>query len=498
MKALSEIFPDWNLEDNGGIKITDVTDDSRKVTVGGLFVAVQGNKEDGRTFIQDAIVKGASCVVFQAENEKRRLFSGDGVLFFQVPDVRAELACIAANFFDSSFENIVTVTGTNGKSSTVDIFRQILNNLNLSTGSIGTLGVIAPNYLQKSEKYLTCPGAIELHQILHSLSGKVRNIAIEASSHGIVQRRVANIDFRACGFTNFTEDHLDYHKTMAEYWRAKRLLFSELAPKSATFVINADVHEEQSEDAKSIAKDRGMKCITYGYNHTDMQIESVEISEISQLVRFEFLNKKYTFELPLVGKFQVYNALCALGMCWSCGVDMSDCVDVMQMIKPIPGRMELIVTNCGSRIFVDYAHTPDALQNAIISLKKSTIGRVFVVFGCGGERDQQKRKIMGQLAEKYADVVIVTDDNPRSEDPETIRKEICVGCPHGVEIPERAEAIRYAIHLLSAGDSLLIAGKGHETYQMVGERKLHFSDKEVVLSEFHAFDREIKRSNNVW
>lgn len=478
MKKLSELFcPNILTSEQASIEISDISDDSRKVSSGSMFIAIPGNNCNGERYIPDAIANGAKVILLQGEKNHNLIEKYEDVVFLFVPDIRGSMADVADNFFESSFDNITTVTGTNGKSSTVDIFRQIMNNLGVPTASIGTLGVISKHYKEKFEKHLTSPGSIELHKILHDLTGKVRDVVMEASSHGIKQRRISGIKFSVCGFTNFSEDHLDYHKTMDDYWKAKLLLFSSLAPQTAKFVVNADC--EKSKDIEKIASSRKIQSLSYGRNGQDFRLLNIEPCGTNQLVTFENSGRLCCYDLPLVGEFQVYNSLCAIGMCCCCGAPMGDIVEVMSQIQAIPGRLELVATSNGNNIFVDYAHTPMALQSAILSLKKS--GPVAVVFGCGGDRDKQKRKIMGQIAQKYADTVIVTDDNPRNENPAEIRNDVMEGCPKAIEIADRSEAIHYAIDKIQPGYSLLVAGKGHEDYQIIGNQTTHFSDKEVIL-----------------
>lgn len=483
MKKLSELFCPYVFDpEYASAEISDVTDDSRCVTPGSMFIAVPGNACSGEMYVQEAVKKGAKVILLQKEKNGKLSEQCDGVIFLFTDDVRAEMPRAAGNFFESSFDNMAAVTGTNGKSSTADIFRQLMNLLNIPTASIGTLGVIAEGYTQRSEKHLTSPGSIELNKILHDLTGKVRSVVMEASSHGIEQRRMANLNFTVCGFTNFSEEHLDYHETMENYWHAKSLLFSELAPGTAKFVVNADC--EKSEEIEKIAAARGIQCFSYGLNGRSFKIMDMVPSGTHQYVLFRYNERVYLYDLPLMGEFQVYNSLCALAMCHCCGAEVSDLVKIMPKLQPISGRLELVASINGtgknaSNIFVDYAHTPAALQSAVSALKQT--GSVSAVFGCGGDREKQKRGIMGRIAQESADYVVVTDDNPRTEDPAEIRKSIMKECPKAKEIADRAEAICYAIDNLQPGCSLLIAGKGHEDYQIIGDKTIHFSDKEVVL-----------------
>ena len=489
MKLLSELLSNETLSQNSDLNykkllVSDICDDSRKASDSSLFVAINGNKIDGKKYIDDAILNGAKYIVFESIESEIESQHCD-VFFIKTKNARKELAHIASRFFESNLDNIVAVTGTNGKSSTVDITRQIWTYANRKAISVGTLGIIySDGHVKKLSGTLTCPPSIELHKIFNSLSkydSAKFSAAIEASSHGIIQHRLDYIPFSVCAFTNFTQDHLDYHKTMEQYWQAKERLFFELANNNTKFVINAD--DPKSENIKSIAKERNISCVDYGYNAKDIKIIDIKAEQTHQFVSALFFGKKISFYLPLFGKFQVYNSLCAAANCYFTGVKLETIIEAFEKLQPINGRLELITNFNSANIYVDYAHTPDALQNSILSLREHKPKRIITVFGCGGERDHQKRKIMGKVAENLSDIVIVTDDNPRQESPKEIRKMIMEGCPNALEIGNRKNAIESAIDMLQDGDALLIAGKGHENYQQIGKDFIHFSDKEVVLNK---------------
>ncbi len=460
------------------LTITDIVDDSRKASPDCMFVAIKGNCSDGNAYILDAISKGAKFILQGDESLQAKRYNvetKDDIVYITVPNVRKELARICSIFWPRNFEHAVAVTGTNGKSSTVDIVRQIWINSGKEAASIGTLGVITKDSIKSTS--LTSPGPIDLRHFFSDL--KATHIAMEASSHGLNQYRLDNINFDVCAFTNFTQDHLDYHKNFENYWKAKERLFSELGKK--TFVINAD--DDKCSRILEIAKERGINCITYGKHSEQIKLVSVQEIDQYQQVTILFNGKEITFDLSLAGEFQVYNTLCAMGICYATGIPIDQICSTLSKLTPINGRLELVGQKNEANIYIDYAHTPDALKNALISLRNHTKNKLAVVFGCGGNRDKDKRCIMGHIANDYADKVVVTDDNPRKENPQTIRNMILKGCPEAKEIGNRAEALKFAIQGLHPGDILLVAGKGHEDYQILAEGKIHFSDKEVILEE---------------
>ncbi|MDR0968361.1 MAG: UDP-N-acetylmuramoyl-L-alanyl-D-glutamate--2,6-diaminopimelate ligase [Holosporaceae bacterium] len=480
MKKLGELFE--NVDDYKNEIVQDICDNSKTASVGSLFVALTRDEESGRKYIEEAIARGAKYILQESEDEKERVENKNGVVLFFVKNVRAELARVASKFYESRFNKIVAVTGTNGKSSTVDILRQIWINAGIDAASVGTLGVITKNGRANLSHDMTSPDCVELRKILWRLSENgVKNVAMETTAHGIAQRRIDEIKFDVCAFTNFSQDHLDYFKTFENYWNAKARLFLELASRQSVFVVNAD--DPKSEKICEIAAARGIKCASYGRTSNDVKIIDIEQEESTQRVKASFFGKEISFVLPLQGAFQVYNSLCAAEIAYLAGTNIEEIIDGIQKLHPINGRMELVARYRSAAIYIDYAHTPDALKNALISLRNHAKNRIIAVFGCGGNRDEQKRKLMGEIAKEFADVAIVTDDNPRDEDPARIRKAILEGCPQAIEIGNRRKAIESAIEMSSAGDAALIAGKGHETYQKIGKKILEFSDREVILNK---------------
>lgn len=457
--------------------VTDVCDDSRKATNGSLFVAITGNDADGKKYIDDAIANGAKYIL----SDYKQKIKLKNATYISSRNARRELAYIASHFFENNLRDIVAVTGTNGKSSTVDIIRQIWAYAGRNAASIGTLGVISSDGTsRKLSTTLTCPGPIELHRIFESFEDKKNpfSIAMEASSHGLSQFRLDYVPLSVCAFTNFSQDHLDYHENMENYWNAKERLFRELATSGTKFVANAD--DPKSRIIRRLRGKRGIEYVDYGYAANAIKIIFVKAEANYQWVSAEFFGKKVDIALPLFGKFQVYNSLCAAATCHLTGVPADTVLEALEKLRPINGRLELVSTFCKAKIYVDYAHTPDALKTALSSLREHKPKRIITVFGCGGDRDKQKRPLMGKIAEQFSDIVIVTDDNPRTEFPETIREEILKGTQHAKECGDRRQAIEMAIELLQPGDFLLIAGKGHENYQIIGKEKIRFSDKEVV------------------
>lgn len=474
MKKLEDFFS--VNDDLKNLAVMNVVDDSRKATSGSMFFAITGNASDGNIFIQDAIKNGSKFIV--SRGEKFSVKKYDDVVFISVTNPRKELARICSIFWPINFDCVVAVTGTNGKSSTVDIVRQIWINSGINAASVGTLGIITKNSEIKGS--LTSPGSIALHHIFDSFKkSDIKNVALEASSHGLDQYRIDDIKFSVCAFTNFTQDHLDYHKTFEDYWLAKERLFSELG--GDFFIINSD--DIMSEKIEKIACQKSIKCISYGKKSNQIKLISVRKIDQYQKVKVSFFGREIEFDLSLAGGFQVYNSLCAMGICYATGISIEAICNSLKKLKPINGRLELVGQHNGANIYIDYAHTPDALKNAVLSLRKHTKNKLVLVFGCGGDRDKDKRYLMGKIAKELADIVIVTDDNPRNENPESIRKMILEGCPNAREIGDRKEAIKFAINQLQSGDILLVAGKGHEDYQILANNKIHFSDKEVILDE---------------
>ena len=465
---LSELFKKANIATPFGadVEISGLACDSRKVKKGDLFIALQGTKENGEKYIPDAIRAGAVAILCEKPIQT-------DIPAFDTPNVRKAASEVAVAFYNPKPKTLLAVTGTNGKTSTVFFVREILKALSKNAASIGTLGVQSDKY--QSYAGMTTADSITLNQDLMALAENgVDYTALEASSHGLDQDRLNGLHFKAAAFTNLTRDHLDYHGTMENYLASKLRLFTELTDETA--VLNADIPEY--EQIKKVCTDKGLKVISYGKKGTEIQLIDQKLYETGQKLSVSILGKKYDVDLPVAGNFQGINVLTAIGLVLACGFKADEIVRTLNTLKSPAGRMELVAkTQTGATIFVDYAHTPDGLETALNSLKKQTTGRLFVIFGCGGNRDAGKRKIMGEIAEKLADYVIVTDDNPRYEDAAGIREQIMQGCPNGHQIADRSKAIYRGIHMLKEGDCLLIAGKGHEEGQIINGFTHPFNDR---------------------
>lgn len=376
--------------------------------------------------------------------------------------------------------NIIAVTGTSGKTSVASFYQQIVSMLGESIASIGTLGVVSNVAQSEFQDYsgLTTPGSTELRQILdkmHSL--KIDNVIIEASSHGLKQSRMAGVKLKMAAFTSFSQDHLDYHGTMEDYLESKLLLFNSLLEPGSVAVINRDM--SVSEKVIDVCNSRQLKVLTYGQNGEYIKVLRVQCENGKSIVEFTLDGRICQVSLNLFGDFQIHNALCALALVINSGFKKAQCLKVLSLLKPVPGRMERVGE---SNIFIDYSHKPEALEKAlqILQTQKSSDSRVLLVFGCGGDRDKGKRRLMGEIASNNADMVFVTDDNPRTEVPDEIRKEIMRWCRGAIEIAGRKTAIETAISEMHRGDFLLIAGKGHEKYQIIGDKKIPFDEYEIV------------------
>jgi UDP-N-acetylmuramoyl-L-alanyl-D-glutamate--2,6-diaminopimelate ligase len=457
-----------------GLELADIASDSRKVRRGDLFVAVPGTKADGLAFVPQAIANGAGAIMAE-----RRADVPAGVASIVVPNVRLALARAAAAFFPRQPATIAAVTGTSGKTSVAAFARQIWVSLGINAASMGTVGVVS----DKTNVYgsLTTPDPIELHRMLDRLAGEgVTHLALEASSHGLDQHRLDGVRIAAAAFTNLSRDHLDYHPTIEAYLAAKLRLFTDLVAAKGTAVI--DVDDCYAGQVVEAAKKRGLAIVTVGKQGDGIRLVAGAIDGFAQVVTLAHAGRQYKAKLPLVGGFQVHNAAVAAGLCIATGAEPVRVFAALEKLEGAKGRLELAGTRNGAPIFIDYAHKPDALTKALEALRPYTSGRLVVVFGAGGDRDKGKRPIMGRIAAENADRVIVTDDNPRSEQAATIRAEILAEAKGAAEIGDRAAAIRAAIAELNKGDVLLIAGKGHETGQIVGDRVLPFSDHEAVAA----------------
>lgn len=453
-------------------RISGIALDSRKVKKGDAFFALAGSATDGALYAVKAAEAGAVLIVGEGPRP-------DGlpekVLYARVPDARLALAKAAAYVYPRQPGTIVAVTGTAGKSSVADFARQIFTALGHEAASLGTLGVITSKGAQYGT--LTTPDPLALHRTLNTLAGHgCTHLALEASSHGLDQRRLDGIRLSAGAFTNLGRDHLDYHPSVETYLDAKLRLFRELLPITAPVVINMD--GERAGDAKRACEERGLKVFTTGRKGEHLRLLSVEKLPFGQRLDLAYGAHAFRTELPLIGDFQVENALVAAGLALALGASHRPVFEAMARLNGVPGRLERVGAKGAAPVFVDYAHKPDALDAVLTTLRPSVSGRLIVVFGCGGDRDRGKRPIMGAVASEKADVVIVTDDNPRSEAPSDIRKAILVAAPGAIEIADRSAAIFRGVEMLSDGDALVIAGKGHETGQIVGTTVLPFSDHE--------------------
>jgi len=474
---LRELFPDAAFDErDAGRAVGGVAVDSRKVKPGDAFVAVPGSKVDGLAFVPAALAAGAVAIV--AERPPAQPLP-DGVAFVRVADARRALALAAAKVHPRQPAVIAAVTGTSGKTSVTVFARQIWTALGFKAASIGTIGVVSP----RGEDYggLTTPDPVELHRTLDRLAGDgVSHLAIEASSHGLDQRRLDGLRVAVAGFTNISRDHLDYHGTAEAYLAAKLRLFTTLMPPGAAAVI--DVDHDGAADVLAAAKARGLAALTVGRGGEGIRLIDAAIDGLAQIVEVAHVGRRHRLRLPLVGEFQVENALLAAGLAIATGAEPAAAFAAIEHLAGAKGRLEMVGRKNGAPIFVDYAHKPDALAKALEALRPYARRRLVVVFGCGGDRDRGKRPIMGAIAVEKADRVIVTDDNPRSEEPARIRAEILAGAVGAAEIGDRGEAIRRAVGDLEAGDALLIAGKGHESGQIVGDRVLPFTDHAAVAA----------------
>jgi UDP-N-acetylmuramoyl-L-alanyl-D-glutamate--2,6-diaminopimelate ligase len=464
----------------GDPEIRGLASDSRNVESGYLFAALPGARTDGRRFIDDAVRRGAVVILTDDPKSYEALARRQPpVTVLGDPNPRRRIARLAAKFHAPQPATAVAVTGTNGKTSVTVFLRQLWGRLGHRAASLGTIGIVAPDFVAPGS--LTTPDPITLHSELNALAQNgVDHIAIEASSHGLEQFRLDGLKLKAAAFTNLTRDHLDYHGDMAAYRAAKERLFTELLPRDGAAILNLD--DPAGAALVATCRARGQRVIGYGRDRgAEVKLLDARPSADGQNMRLEVFGASYELSLPLIGDFQAMNALAALGLALATGAEPTEAVLHLSSLMGAPGRMERVGTHpSGAAILVDYAHTPDALENALRSLRAHCTGRLVVVFGCGGERDAGKRPQMGAIAARLADIAIVTDDNPRGEDPVPIRGAILAACPGGIEIGDRAAAIRHGLGLLHAGGLLLIAGKGHETGQIIGAKTVPFADAEVA------------------
>ncbi len=454
--------------------VTGLTADSRQVAPGFVFAAMPGVSVDGARFIGDAAARGAVAVL--AGNDAT-VPEGLHIPILRAANPRRALALMAARFYPEQPEHVVAVTGTSGKSSVADFARQIFTACGLRAASLGTIGLVKPGGATYGS--LTTPDPISLHRTLNELAEvAVTHLAIEASSHGLDQHRLDGVRLSAAAFTNLGRDHMDYHAGVEDYLAAKLRLFTELLRPGQYAIVNTD--GAMSERVVDAARARGLWVMTVGRKGRVLRLVDVVRDGFSQIVTIEADGVAQPVRLPLIGAYQVENALTAAAMAMAVGVDSGDALGALEQLSGVPGRLDRVGEVRGGLVIVDYAHKPEALRAALESVRPFATGRLICVFGCGGDRDKGKRPIMGQIAVEHADVVIVTDDNPRTEDPASIRAEILKGAPHAREIGDRKAAIDEAIGMVRAGDVVMIAGKGHETGQIVGNTVSPFSDHEVA------------------
>lgn len=462
-------------------EILGLTCDSRQVEPGFLFAALPGAQADGRSFIGDAVERGAAVVLASPGTSSPASATGAASAPFSLiidKNPRRRFALMAARFFSRQPATVGAVTGTNGKTSTISFLRQIWARLGRHAASLGTLGLSAPG--MEAAGGLTTPDPVDLHRKLRDLADRgVDCLAMEASSHGLAQHRLDGVDVTVAAFTNITRDHLDYHGSMADYMEAKMRLLGEVMKPGGTAVLNADA--ECFEALRRMAEVRRQLVIGFGANGGEVRLQRCRPRPGGQRLDLVVLGDSYQLDLPLIGSFQAENALCALAMALATGESASQAVSALECLQGVPGRLQKVAdTSAGASVFVDYAHTPDALSCLLKALRLHAEGRLHLVFGCGGERDSGKRPDMGRLAGRLADVVFITDDNPRGENAAAIRAQILAACPGAREIGDRREAITASIAGLQPGDLLVIAGKGHEQGQIVGHEVRPFDDAQVV------------------
>ena len=468
-------------------EVAGLTADSRDVRSGFLFAALQGTQLDGRAYIGEAINAGAVAILTQSGAASEAIDADVAVI--TDPNPRRRFARMAARFYDSQPTTIAAVTGTNGKTSVVHFAQQIWQAIGCKAAALGTLGVVGPNLGHDFK--LTTPDPVALHRALAELQRLgVEYVACEASSHGLSQYRLDGLKISAGAFTNLSRDHLDYHDTMEAYRAAKLRLFEELLPADGTIVVNVDSAEYGA--LAEIAEKRSLRCITYGFKGGDIRCVNATPGKDGWRIALDVYGASFELDFPLYGRFQIANSLCAAGLVIASGIDPQAAIPNLAHLAGVPGRMELAThLNSGSQVFVDYAHTPEALRTALDALRTHTSGRLIVVFGCGGDRDKGKRPEMGDIAASLADVVIVTDDNPRNEDAAAIRQSILGACQPAHEIGDRQEAIRAGIAMLQPDDALLVAGKGHETGQIVGPETLPFNDLDAVRTAVCVHNKQL-------
>ncbi len=470
---------DENVPDRD-VEIAGITADSRVVKKGFLFAALPGTQVDGAKFIGDAIAAGASAILCRPD----AVGDDDRVVWIS-EDIPARLfAHIVARYFNRQPETIAAVTGTNGKTSIASFTRQIWQYMGYKAGSVGTLGVKGPGIDRQTG--MTTPDALSLQSAMSDLcDAGADHVVFEASSHGLAQYRLDGITVSVAAFTNLTRDHYDYHGSEENYFYAKARLFGEVMQPGGTAVLNADCPLVM--EVADICWARGHQVITVGRHAGDIRLLHQQTSDVGQEITINYKSEIFDLHLPLIGAFQAMNALMAVGLVIGSGGDATKAFKALPHLRAVEGRMEQAGRHfSGARVYVDYAHTPDALETVLRAIRPHVKGRLSVVFGCGGDRDSGKRRIMGEVAAAEADQIYVTDDNPRTEDAARIRTQVREGCPDSIEIGDRASAIRRAVGDLAKGDILLVAGKGHEQGQIIGDTVRPFDDLSEIRSAIAA------------
>ena len=441
---------------------------SKKVNKNDIFFAIEGSKQSGSLYSSEALSKGAYKVVTSKKIRNKN--------YLIVKNVKKFLAEACSVKYKEKPKNIIAVTGTNGKSSVANFYFQILKNLKINSAAIGTLGIFYKNKVKRIN--LTTPDIITIHKELNFLKKKkIDNVCLEASSHGLHQNRLDGINFTAGIFTNFTQDHLDYHKNLKNYLQAKLYLFSSLLKKNSFAILDTDIPEFSI--ISKICKKRKIKILSFGSKGNVIKLISHYYFGKKQIIKINFLNKIYNIKLDLIGDFQIKNLFAAILASYLSVKNPDQIINVLSKIRSATGRMQYVGNKKKSAVVVDYAHTPDALKKSLQTLAKQFNKKVDVVFGCGGDRDKGKRYKMGKIANQFASKIYLTNDNPRSENPTSIINQIKTGCLRGKIILDRKIAIKTAINNLNTESNLLIAGKGHENYQIINNQKKYFSDQKV-------------------
>lgn len=474
------------------IDISGLTEQSQLIEKDWLFAALPGSNVDGITYLDQALSQGANCVL-TCQNSYETVDKNDNTAFIIVENPRQFFSWIVSIFYSQQPHYIAGVTGTNGKTSTARFTEQIWTKSGINAASLGTLGLSYSEQISgikstKDQSSLTTPGPSHLHLQLSGLAqADIQHVVMEASSHGLKQYRLDGIRVKAAAFTNLSHDHLDYHPDMEDYFLAKLRLFTDILEENGAAILNND--DPYTPRIIEACKAKNITIWTYGKGKSDLQIISIKPLAHGMKCQLNLWGNECEIDFPLIGEFQLYNALAAMGLSVATNeaVSKENCASYLSSLRGIRGRLQQAgKLQNGASIYVDFAHTPDALEQVIHSLKPHCAGQLWVLFGCGGNRDPEKRPVMGEIGHKLADHVVITDDNPRHEDPAEIRKQILQSCPNAKEIADRKRAIWNSIHELGPGDILLIAGKGHEPGQIIGDRVIPFDDADEARKAIEA------------